>query len=411
MDRHVYAWQPDGASAPGWPVEVVDPSEVQSVDPSNGQVTFLADAGGDTGSKLVDTPAIAQLVPGGPPEVVVTSNEQYSGTPNASLGTLGVLFAEVGQLSKAANSRVYAIWPDGSLHQAAAGAPDPPGYPNPGAFLPGWPVAIADLDPDLLPDIGDGASNGPAVATVPGQAPLIAVETDVGPVYLLRADGSDALGTTGGLPNVLSSGPSGAKSNSVGILGTSVPALGLPIIAPLGAASDSNGPLDVISAAESAGELLDVSEPAEQSPHDSQVDAWNTKTGNFLSGFPQVMDSLQFFDQPIVADLTGDRGQAYAVEASSDSDLRAFDADGNEAPGFPKLTGGWVTGGAVFGPLGSMADQVVVAATREGELFIWQTEAPACADRGTWPQVHQNLSNTNDYSGPQVGASTEACRH
>ena len=80
-------------------------------------------------------------------------------------------------------------------------------------------MAIADLDPNLLPDIGDGASNGPAVATVPGSTPLIAVESDVGPVYLLQADGSDALGTTDGLPNVLSSGPSGTKSNSTGLLG------------------------------------------------------------------------------------------------------------------------------------------------------------------------------------------------
>ena len=410
MDRHVYAWQPDGTSAPGWPVEVVDPHEVQSVDTSNGQVTFLPGAGGDTGSKLIDSPAIAELVPGGPPEVIVTSNEQYKGTPNASLGTLGVLFAEVGQLSKAANSRVYAIWPDGSLHPAPAGAADPPGYPNPGAFLPGWPVAIADLDPDLLPDIGDGASNGPAAATVPGTTPLIAVETDVGPVYLLRADGSDALGTTDGLPNVLSSGPSGPKSNSKGLLGTSVPSLGLPIIAPLGSAAKSGGPLDVISAAESAGELLDVSEPADQSPHASQVDAWNATTGDFLPGFPQVMDSLQFFDQPIVADLTGSTGKVYAVEASSDSDLRAFDADGTEAPGFPKLTGGWVTGGAVFGALGSMKKQVVVAATREGELFVWRTSASACGPRGAWPQVHQNLWNTNDYSGDVVGPTTPVCK-
>jgi hypothetical protein len=410
MDRHVYAWQPDGTAAPGWPVEVVDPHEVQSVDVSNGQVTFLPGAQGDTGSKLVDSPAIAQLVPDGPPEVVVTSNEQYTGPPNASLGILGVLFSEVGQLSKAANSRVYAIWPDGSLHPASAGAADPPGYPNPGAFLPGWPVAIADLDPDLLPDIGDGASNGPAVATIPGKPPLIAVETDVGPVYLLRADGSDALGTTDGLPNVASSGPSGSKSDSTGILATSVPALGQPIIAPLGEASRQDDPLDVISAAESAGELLDVSEPADQYPHDSQVDAWSATTGKFLSGFPQVMDSLQFFDQPIVADLTGRAGQAYALEVSSDSDLRAFDAQGQEAPGFPKLTGGWITGGAVFGALGSMPQQVVVAGTREGELFIWQTSAPACGPRGAWPQVHQNLWNTNDYSGKLVESPAEACR-
>jgi hypothetical protein len=405
MDRHVYAWQPGGEAAPGWPVEVVDPNEVQSVDPSDGQVTFLPTAGGDTGTKLVDTPAIATLVPGGPPEVVVTSNEQYTGTPNASLGTLGALFSLFGKLSGAANSRVYAIWPDGSLHAAVSGVPDPPGYPNPGAFLPGWPVAIADLDPNLLPDIGDGASNGPAVATVPGTTPLVAVESDVGPIYLLHPDGSDALGTTGGLPNVLSSGPSGAKSNSTGLVATSVPALGAPIIAPLGRLSGRSQPLDVLSAAESAGELLDVDEPAEQSPHDSQLGGWDATTGNFLPGFPQVMDSLQFFDQPLVADLTGDKGDSYAVEASSDSDLRAFDANGREAKGFPKLTGGWVTGGPVFGSLGSLPDQVLVAGTREGQLFIWQTGAPASGPRGAWPEVHQNLANTGDYSG---GASASA---
>jgi hypothetical protein len=260
-------------------------------------------------------------------------------------------------------------------------------------------VAIADLDPNLLPDIGDGASNGPAVATVPGSSPLIAVQSDVGPVYLLHADGTSALGTTGGLPNVLSSGPSGAKSNSTGLVATSIPALGAPILAPLGRASGKGSSLDVVGPAESAGELIDVSEPAEQSPHDSQLDAWDAGTGNFLPGFPQVMDSLQFFDQPIVANLTGSRGKAYAVEVSSDSDLRAFDASGQEAPGFPKLTGGWVTGGAVFGSLGSLANQVLVAGTREGELFIWQTGAPATDPSGAWPQVHQNLWNTGDYSG------------
>ncbi len=386
MDRHLYAWQPSGTPAPGWPVQVVDPKEVQSVDPSDGHVTFLPGAGGDTGSKLVDTPAIAQLVPGGPPEVVVTSNEQYAGAPNASLGTLGALFSLAGKLGGAANSRVYAIWADGSEHPVAAGSPDPPGYPNPGAFVPGWPVALADLDPNLLPDIGDGASNGPAVATVPGSPPLIAVQSDVGPVYLLHADGSDALGTTGGLPNVLVSSPAGQKSNSTGILGTSVPALGVPTIAPLGAASARNGPLDVLSAAESAGELFDVSEPAQQTPHDSQLDTWDASTGSFVTGFPQVMGGLQFFDQPLVANLTGEGGQAFAVQASSDADLRALDTNGREAPGFPKLTGGWVTGGAVFGPLGAAADQVVVVGTREGELFVWRTGAPASAPRVPGPR-------------------------
>ncbi len=141
-------------------------------------------------------------------------------------------------------------------------------------------MAIADLDPNLLPDIGDGASNGPAVATVPGPAPFIAVDTDVGPIYLLQADGSDALGTTGGLPNVLSSGPSGAKSNSTGHHRHERPFPRGADHRSSGLAVRTGGPLDVISPAESAGELLDVSEPAEQSPHDSQLDGWDATTGS-----------------------------------------------------------------------------------------------------------------------------------
>jgi hypothetical protein len=397
MDRHVYAFQPDGQAAPGWPVEVVDPSEVQSIDPSTGHVTFLPGAGGDTGTKLVDTPAIAQLEPGGPPQVVLTSNEQYAGPPNANLGILGLFFSLTG--GQAANSRAYAIWPDGADHPPLAGTADPPGDPNPGAFLSGWPVAIADLDPNLLPDIGDGASNGPAVATMPDGTPLVAVGTDVGPIYLLHADGSDALGTSGGLPNVVSPGPGGAKSNSTGALATSVPALGAPTLAPLGPARATGRAPDVLAPSESVGELFDVSEPAEQVPHDSQLGAWDTATGSFVAGFPQVMGDLQFFEQPLVADLTGGRGQSYAVEGSSDADLRALSADGREAPGFPKLTGGWDTGNAVFGPLGSFPDEVVAAGTREGTLFVWRTSAPSGSPRGPWPQVHQNLRNTGAYPG------------
>jgi hypothetical protein len=93
---------------------------------------------------------------------------------------------------------------------------------------------------------------------------------------------------------------------------------------------------------------------------------------------------------------------------SSDSDLRALDADGREAPGVPKLTGGWVTGGAVFGRLGSMPNQVLVAGTREGELFVWQTGAPASEPSGAWPQVHQNLWNTGDYSGTPAPSGSGA---
>ena len=65
-----------------------------------------------------------------------------------------------------------------------------------------------------------------------------------------------------------------------------------------------------------------------------------------------------------------------------------------------------MTGGAVFGALGSMRKQVLVAGTREGELF---DRCPSVRSPWDWPQVHQNLWNTNDYTA-EVGPSAGACR-
>jgi hypothetical protein len=63
----------------------------------------------------------------------------------------------------------------------------------------------------------------------------------------------------------------------------------------------------------------------------------------------------------------------------------------------------------VFGTFGSMTDQVLVAGTREGELFIWTTHAVACGPRGSWPEIHQNLWNTDDYSGQSGYEPGMAC--
>src|SRR5205823_8993539 len=40
MDRHLYAWHLNGQPVAGFPVLVVDPSKVASVDPQTDQVTF-----------------------------------------------------------------------------------------------------------------------------------------------------------------------------------------------------------------------------------------------------------------------------------------------------------------------------------------------------------------------------------
>ncbi len=455
MDRHLYAWQPNGSPAPGFPVLVVNPSKVASVNPVNNQVTFTASSDVMQGTKLMDTPAVGNLNGGsGPPDLILGSNEQYKGTPNASLGSLAGILKLAGVASDGGNSMVYAVYPDGSLHPAAAGAPDPPGYPNPGAFLPGWPVTIADLTPGVLPDVGDGVTSSPALAStsvqsgesstgtasgnsgtagatgttgtagttsVPGttgtpsaagagsntsasapassqNTPLdVGVIATTGPAYLLNPNGSFALGTTSGLPNVMGfavPGSSAAQGASIqALLSLSLPALGAPSFAPL---NGKSGGLDMIAPALSLGRGLDEALPANQTPHVSQLDAWNTATGQMLHGFPSTVNDMEFFDQPIVANLASGRGGPYIVEGSSLYDIRAVNGKGHSAPGYPKFTGGWVVNSPTFGSFGSLGYKVLAAGTREGYLFVWKTSTGSCASNGPWPMAHHDLWNTNN---------------
>lgn len=390
MDRHVYAWQPTGRPVPGWPVLVVDRKEVSSINPVTNQVTFRPSSHVTQGSKLIDTPAIGNLTGGGgPPDVLVGSSEEYSGPLNVSLASpvnfaLGAAGGGAGILNTA-NSRVYAIAPTGN-GAANAGTP----------FLAGWPAAIGDVESSLLPDVGDGVTNSPALASpngAPGGPLDTAVISAAGPGYLLNPSGGSALGTgPDGKPIVLSTQPAGALSNSVGAV-PSIPALGAPVIAPLGQLVPG---LSVVAPALSLGKALDVAAPADQHPHDNQVDAWSASTGRFLPAFPQVMNDLQFFDQPLVADVGGATSGPYVVEASATYDLRAVNAAGQEAPGFPKITGGWVVNSPAVGAFGSLHDQVIAVGTREGNLFVWSTPTVACAAAGPWPMAHHDLFNSNN---------------
>lgn len=394
MDRHVYAWQPNGRPVRGWPVLVVNPAEVASVNPLTNKVSFKDPQAVMQGSKLVDTPAIGDLNGGsGPPDVIVGSNEEYEGSPSAQLGFIGLLLGKVGLAT--ANSEVYAIHPDGTLHRSSPLLELPPGDPDHGAFLSGWPVSVADLDPGMLPDVGDGISNSPALARLPGRHSLdVAVMSSVGPLYLLTARGKSALGTSDGLAQVASLGPPGSHSDGgSGLLATSIPALGAPSFGQL--LSSSKVPY-VMAPALSAGYLLDLAEVADQRPHYRQLDAWSTTDGQFAPGFPHVMNDMQFFDQPIVANVAPSRVGPYVVEGSALYDLQAVNYLGEQASGFPKFTGGWMVNSAAFGRFGRLRTQVLVAATREGYLYVWPTTTPACASSGPWPMAHHDLWNTNN---------------
>jgi hypothetical protein len=401
-DRHVYAFEPNGSDVPGWPVLVVDPAKVQSVNPINNKVTFKPGSGAEQGTQIVDTPSIGALSGSGAPDVVVGTDEEYAGPVNVSVEN-AINFA-VGDvpLLNAANSRVYALRPTGAGSSGCAGSP---AQPDACAILPGWPASIADYDAELLPDVADGTTATPALADLNGKGQLeVGIMTSVGPGYILNPNGTSYLGTgIDGKPITLSMTAAGPLSNSPAL--PSIPSIGMPIFANLG--SPAAPGISFIVPATSLEKALDAALPDKQPLAQSQVDAWNTSTGTMQAAFPQVMNDLQFIVQPIVANVGGDNGGSYVVEGSATSDIRAINALGREAPDFPKFTGGWMVNSPSFGTLGTLPNQVLVAGTRDGDLFVWTTPTTRCASSGPWPREHHDLYNTDNLD--ETGAPSFSC--
>lgn len=430
LDRHVYAWAPNGEAVPGYPVLVVDPAVVQKVDPTSNHVTFGPGVNVQMGSMILDTPAIGNLSGGtGPPDLVLGTDEEYgcdpASVPGANLGLdtsepncaisvvnavnygLDAIAGGSGLLNPA-NSKIYALAPTGTATPApgsTTGCAAGSNQPDACAILPGWPASMVDLDAGLLPDVADGTTATPALADLSGQGQLdVGDMTSVGPAYIFTPSGTSYLGTgPDGEPISLSMTAAGAAANSHDL--PSIPSLGMPVFASLGPAAPGTS---FIAPATSLGKALDAALPAEQYGNDNQLDAWDTSTGTMQAAFPQVMNDLQFFNQPIVADVGGADSGPYVVEGSATSDLRAVNAEGLEAPGFPKFTGDWMVNSPSFGSLGALANQVVVAGTRDGDLFVWSTPTPTGASSGPWPREHhdlQNTSNLDDGATPPAGSA------
>lgn len=403
LDRHVYAWNADGSPVDGYPVLVVDPAKVQSIDPQTHAVSFTVDSNALMQGAIVDTPAVADLAGDERPEIVVGTNEEYREALNAG-GLNTASFALIDQFQDLldalgvdpplnfANSRLFAIKPAG----------DDDSNPNPSnAILSGWPTKIGIVNAELLPLVGEGVTGSPVIGPVDcptgGQGPKIGVLANNGPAYIFNPAGTSCHGQTSGADNTMQTDITVSPTQYDRPV---IPTVGHPAFGDLGGSGPS-----FLSPASGLLRALDVVLPEYQGGQDF-VAAWDPSTAQFRTGFPGPVNDLQFLTGPTVADIDG-TGAEEVIAGTASMDLAAFNSGGSPvSSAWPKLTSDWTVAMPLIGSWGTKdtdgdARKVVVNLTRSGYVNAYSTAAPACSP-GSWPRFHHDNANSGHYGRDAV---------
>jgi hypothetical protein len=393
-DNHVYAWHQDGTPVPGWPVVLRDPAKVATMDPVTHNFTLVAGAGPvRDGTKVIVSPSLGDLDGDGKLEVVVGVNEQYAEDPNAALAPE---LAALGYLVVPGNARIYALHPDGANHPATPAQNATP-HTQDQAYVSGWPVPIAVIQTDLLPDVGTGTNGQSPLVDIDGDGDLeIVTASAAGPGYILNHDGTSFLGNgDGGKYRTLATS-GGAASDAPSYI-----AVGALAVASL----DGGLHLSVLGPGGGLKRVLDVVIPAQQLGGQDHFAFWNATTGSYEPNSPIVVNDLQFFTGPIAGDITGD-GLAEGIQGSAVSDTVAAGLGIPSAAATRYHSGGWTVSSAGLGdaPLGANEDGMLSLATttREGYLRVYPTavaagSAAACTALSEWPQFGHDARNSGNY--------------
>jgi len=379
MDRHVYAWNGDGSTVAGFPTLLVDPQQAETIDPVTHHVDFYGTP--TIGGELVVTPAVGDITGDGRAEIVVGAQESYS-EPVA-------VFPGIGLPGVSGNARSYAIWGDGSAHVVSSDAA--PGHPAEQAYLPGWPVKLAMVLNGVLPTIGDGVNTQAAIGDVNGDGTVEVITTSsAGPVYALDRAGRSVFDPNFGQQVAFSwlGTPFGGAANSQdgGLIAS---AFGGPALGNLSGGST----VDVAVPTVGLGRALDQLLPGKQRG-DTQLSAWNGRTGAMLNGFPHRTSDLGFFITPALVDVDND-GHTDVLAANGVSLLDGVNADGRVAPGYPKLTGGWSVGTPGFGDFDGNGKAEMAVVRRDGVVTVWHTAAPT-SSLTQWPRFGHDNRNSGD---------------
>jgi hypothetical protein len=385
---------------PGYPLLVVDPSKVESVDGDSHAVTFKAGEGADLmQGAIVDTPAVGDISGDGKPEVVIGTNEEYApdqgGEGPFNAGAFNTAsFNALGAVLEPANGRVYAI--------RQSGDEDGDVLPTSGEpFLEGWPFKVGILVREILPLVGEGITGSPALGPVDcpqgGEGLEVGTIPAVGPGYVVNGDAESCYGDTGGRDHALQSD---AGASAIATDKPAIPAFGHPAFGDLG------GTTSLIAPAAGLQRALDTLLPEYQQGGQDQLAAWETSSGQFRPNWPTLMNDLQFLTGPSVGDIDGQPGEE-VVAGSAHNDVQAFNALGAPAStAWPKTTSDWTVANPAIGSFGTLdtedgATKVVFSFTRSGRVLAYGTEAPACSP-SSWPRFHHDNANSGNYERDAV---------
>ncbi len=338
LDGHVYAFNSDGSTVAHFPVQLVDPA--------------MAAAHTEVLAESINQVAVGDLNGDGADDIVAGTNETYGATNSGDVSFAGLL-GGAGQ-----STRVYAV--DGKT----------------GEFLPGWPISISGVIESTLPMIGPGAD--PALLTVGGQPKVLASATS-GSLATYNADGSS---------NTTMRQEDSSKGNAV----DKTPGLNLFESAAVGKLEPSAPNPAVVKYEISTTAAADLLLVGQNFPYNHLIGAWDSSTGAALPAYPTITDDYQFLSSSTVAKIDPASPANQIVAGTGLGLLHAYDGlTAQDAPGFPKQTGGWLFSPATISTDGRMAD-----ITREGYLFEWNTAAAEC--QSEWPGFRHDPQNSGNYN-------------
>ena len=362
-DNHIYAWRGNGTAVTGWPVSTLLPAGTV---PAGSQQTH--------DSKVIPTPAIADVNGDGTPDVVVGLDDSILGTGPNGAGVKGFLLAFSGKGTAAANGGLLTGYPVQipGLIQGYGVAQDfvTQGVESPAIYdTANGPQAVvnANLFSQYRVDLRTATvSNSPfALATIPAAAP-------------------NSCPTPNSVPPTFSANCTLVPFTTSASLGKVLPNATTPQVFQAGSSATDV----VLGITQTPGFGIRV---------DNGIGGWDPATGANLAQYNRYIQGLAFFAAPAIADVTGD-GTPDILQSADSGALMGFDGTtGQPAAGFPKYSGGWSLFTPATGDVNGTGQTNVALMTREGYLSVWSTAANGCTGNSEAWHWHQDDRNTGHY--------------